>query len=63
MWSKQFTWNYNSAGRVQKGTRTSRLVDTRRTKEDQTDEEEPHYYYVDDILGKQGKMTFKNINI
>ena len=63
MWSKQFACNYNSAGRVQKGTRTSRLVGTRKTKEGQTEENEPHYYYVDGVLGKQGITTFKNINI
>jgi len=59
MWSKQFAWHYNSAGRGQKGTRTSRLSDT----EEQTAEDEPHYYSVNEILGKQGITTFKKMNI
>ena len=59
MWSKYFAWHYNSAGRVQKGTRTSRLNGTG----EQTEEDEPHYYSVDEILDKQGIMTFKKMNI
>ena len=59
MWLKQFAWNYNSAGQVQRRTRTSRLIDTK----EWTEEDEPHYYSVDEILCKQGIMTFKKMNI
>jgi len=61
MFSKQFA--YNSAGRVHKGTRTSRLADTRKVSYNQTEEDEPHYESVDDIVGEQGKMTFTKTNI
>jgi len=63
MWSKQFAWNNNSVGRVQKGTRTSRCVDTRKVNEQQTEEDEPHYETVEEILGQQGIMTFTKTNI
>ena len=41
---------------MQKETRTSRLVHT----EEQTEEDEPHYYSVDELLDKQGIRTEVN---
>jgi len=54
---------YNAAGRVQKGTRTSRGVVPRKNNAEPTKKDEPHYESVDEVLGQQGMMTFTKTNI